>query len=120
MANSNKMDSILSNFDIFSRNSGENLPFFAFPRGGFERDSGSFYIYDLSNITNSQYIDGRPCGRNLCLPRPTTLNFHLWCRFVSNIDKTNNVWQQKQFFLLLSNMTTNVLPVLVVLLGPSI
>ena len=68
---------------------------------------------DLSDITNWQHIGGGPSGRNFCrnfcLPRPGTLNFHLWRRFFSGFDKINNFWQQKQLLLFLSNTTPKVL-----------
>ena len=65
---------------------------------------------DLSNITNWQHIGGGPSDRNFCLPRPETLNFHLWCRFFSPFGKITTFRQQKQLLLFLSNMTPKVLP----------
>ena len=73
-----------------------------------------YHEFDLSNITNWQHIGGGPSDRNFCrnfcLPRPGTLNFHLWRRFFSPFDKINNFRQQKQLLLFLSNMTPKVLP----------
>jgi len=70
--------------------------------------------FDLSNIINWQHVGGGPPGRNFCrnfcLPRPATLNFHLWRRLFSGFDKINNFWQHKQLLLFLSNMTPKVLP----------
>ena len=68
----------------------------------------------LSDIVSWQHIGRGPPGRNFCrnfcLPRPGTLNFHLWRRFFSLFDKINNFRQQKQLLLFLSNMTPKVLP----------
>ena len=55
--------------------------------------------FDLSNIINWQHLGGGPLGRYFCLPRPGTLNVHLWSRFFSGFDKINNFWQQKTTFV---------------------
>ena len=72
-----------------------------------------YHEIDLSNITNWQHIGGSPSDRNFCrnfcLPRPGTLNFHLWRRFFSSFDKIINFRQQKQLLLFLTNMTPKML-----------
>ena len=90
----------------------KNLDFWQFLKIDFEHHI-CCHVYDLSNITNWQHIGGGLCGNksatNLCLPTTPQFNFHLWCRLFSGFDKINNLWQQKQQVLFLSNMTTKVL-----------
>ena len=80
------------------------------------------HVTDLSNITNWQHVGRGPSGknfcRNFCLPHIPELEFHLWRRFFSEIDKISNFQQQKQLLLFLSNITPKVLICWFLLLGP--
>ena len=67
------------------------------------------HVHDLSHITNWQHIGEGPLWQHIsnkcCLPTAPQFNSHIWCRFFSGVDKINNIWQQKQQVLFLSNMT---------------
>ena len=90
----------------------KNLDFWQFLKIDFEHHI-CCHVYDLSNITNWQHIDGGPLWQQIsnkcCFPTAPQFSFHLWRRFFSDFDKINNFWQQKQQVLFLSNMTPKVL-----------
>ena len=72
----------------------------------------------LQNFLNIIWDNFWQKFRSKFLPlRPEQLNFYLWCRCYSDIDKTNNLWQRKQQVLLWSNMTPRVLQTEIVVRG---
>ena len=75
----------------------KNADFWQFLKIDFEHHI-CCHVYDLSNITNWQHIDGgslwQQISNKCCFPTAPQFSFHLWFRFFSDFDKINKFWHQ--------------------------